>query len=417
MASIEAELRKQLAPHVSKTVFCRDVAYAFYPERHLHSAVERILVPPGPDDTSVALKLRQPPISVDDFIANMQGLFNDQFLQNFKEKCEAFDNLCGSPVSDAFIGHYSYLQWATIIGDGCFDACFDGTSDEPDEPLPVTQIHLRGKTLKQAWQTNPDAPFISTFERLRLVGWTPSATNGAEVFHGTTPTTAVMESLASTPTRLSRFTSRSQIFPPGETQAIFTSFSVMRAFLWAVFKASVIEDPPGPTESNALRNTFEFRGQTYQGVVVIKFWSSQPAPNGLTHYQIPVGQETEWSSLAMQESSGKAGDFWRNVVRSIHGQSTDDFPDLVHGKDLPYIQSALGQFPCNKNLLWQTAWISAEAAQALNARAAHIYMISFEREETTQSATESEPQSGKRERVGEFARSNPTVWLVDVSRS
>lgn len=410
------QIEKQVAHYVSKTFFCKNVAHAYYPERVFHAAVERILIPPNPDASSIALKLCQAPTSVDDFIANMQGLFNTQFLRNLKEKCEAFDDLCGSPLSDAFIGHHSYLQWATLIGDNCFDACrfqvrditpmlgkqrfamsqFGGSSDEP---LPVTQIHLRGKNVKQAWRTNPDTSCISPVEHHRLDDWTPSTMGGAEVFHGTTARYRMDEVLPSTPIDLGRSCLPSQFFPPGDTAAIFTSFSVIRSFLWAAFKANVIDDPSDPTIRGTLRTPFQLRGQTYHGVIVIKFHSSQPAPDGLTHYQIPAGQESAWNDLAKRTiCTGKK--FWRVDARSIHGQSAGGVPDIVHDKDLPNLRNALGGFLCNGSLFWQTAWISEEAADALNARAAHVYVISFEREEATQSQSRSDNKKG----VGEFAR-------------
>lgn len=420
MGSVEVEVEKQVALYVSRTCFADGRVADYYPDRRLRPVIQGILIPPGTAASSLAQKLRQPPTSVDDFITKMQGLFNAEFLQHFKEKCEAFDDLCGFLLSDAFIGHLSYLQWAELIGSNCFEAClrkvkgknqmlkakstftasqFDGSSDQP---LPVTQIHLKGEDLKQAWATNSDTARISAFERLQLRDWTPSAMGGAEVFHGTTACDGMDQALASTPTRLARSGLSSQVFPAGDTVAIFTSFSVMRSFLWAAFKAAVIEDPPGPTPSGLLRTPFQLRGQTYHGVIVIKFHSSQPAPGGLTNYQIPVGQESAWNHLVKQCGSSiiMGREFWRNNARSIHGQSTGGFPDIVHGKDLPGLRNALGEFPCNKSLLWQTAWISMEAADALNARAAHVYAISFEREE----APQSQSKNGKKKGVSGFAR-------------
>lgn len=81
-------------------------------------------------------------------------------------------------------------------------------------------------------------------------------------------------------------------------------------------------------------------------------------------------------------------------AQRIHGRDTTEFPDLIHGKDLPSIQNRLRQFPCQRALLWQSAWMTREAMLALNQRGTAIRAISFEREE---------PQAPEREKKDCFS--------------
>lgn len=353
------------------------------------------------------------PSSAKDLFSRASSVFSTSFVAHLELRFREFDILCGGPAADTFLSAGTYQTWTNTIADNAFRYYLATTSkeqhleepsrtspesvsipqfDAPFEapaPIPISQIHLKGSTLKQAWAENNDLRQLFPFERLPLQSWTPSTPGGAPIFHGTSHhlqdarCQADLDSaLASYPTRLVRAPGRTQLYPLSHGISGFcTSFSALRSFLWAVFMSEVIQDPPRPSRASSLQQTFHMRGEAFTGIILVEFHSNQPAPPGLDWYQIPNGREEEWSSIALSLGPymSTTTNIWTDDLKAIHGQDTPKFPDIVHGKDLPPLQNSLRAFPCQRALLWQSAWMSEKAMVALNQRVSAIHAISFER--------------------------------------
>ena len=370
---------------------------------------------------------RSTPDSTTDFLERAKCVFSAPFLRHLGAKFDAFDSLCGDSLAGGFLSAKSYEAWAAVFAENTLHYYleaparkshepgpiaagkrmpipqFDGTGDEPTPPAPMRQIVLKGKTIKEAWHQNEDIRRMTGFERLPNQNWTPSVPGGAPVFHGTSRHLRSADGEANidlafsqNPTKLERVPGLTQLYPATPDLAgIFTSFSALRSFLWAVFVGDVIRDPPGPSHATVLDKPFRMRDQPYRGVLLAQFHSTQPAPSGISWYQIPVGKEDawRWALVNPEPRHPRTSEGWWKVgLGVLHGQDTADFPDLVHGKDLPSLRQCLGPFPCNRAFLWQSAWISDKSALALQKKISEIYAISFEREEEQPETT-----SGKKE--------------------
>ena len=363
------------------------------------------------------------PSSVNDFISQTDHIFAPEFARHIQEKCAIFDRLCGAPISDAIFSELSLQERALEIVNntlkfydkprppfpGDRGRSRDGTSDSPPEarPIPITQMKLKGPTIKEAWRTNAAAQAINPLERVSLGQWNPSISTPSSlpVFHGTdahlheNTAPILKQALEANPTMMRRAYGQTQLFPAGQYCGIYTSFSAMRAFLWSCFKAEVIMDPPGPTTFSRLQQPFQLNGQNLRGTLLLEFDINQPAPAGLSWYMVPVGKESDWFSRVRHSPSILTSTTaWGDSLKAIHGQDSLDYPDVTHGRDLPEIRNALADFPCNKTLLWQTAWMSEHAENILNERVTNIYAISFELEDPLS------PSKPKKRRI--FTRTN-----------
>lgn len=217
------------------------------------------------------------PSSVKDFLSKTASIFSRPFLAHLESKFEEFDKLCGEPVADGFLSVGTYHAWTNLIAANTIRyyrattsdeqnlseapqktseivdiSQFDGHSDQPPSAIPVSQISLKGTTLKQAWAEKEEVGRLFSFERLPLQNWTPSTPGGAPVFHGTSHHLIDAESLrdldnalSSNPTQLGRFPGETQLYPLStDISGFYTSFSALRSFLWSVFNGEVIQDPP-----------------------------------------------------------------------------------------------------------------------------------------------------------------------------
>jgi hypothetical protein len=321
---------------------------------------------------------KKSPTSLADFAAKTDRVFSPAFLHHLQQKCDAFDDMCGAPVADAFFGQKTYMEWAQLIAENCIRKLVDLPPNPTDwgrpgvgqAAPPITQIHLKGASIKDAWNDSPEALKISPSEQMSShQQWTPAdlGVTGAHVFHGTAshPKDSHEEllmdiALGSLPVHLVLSDGSNQLVPVGvDHWGIFTSFSAMRAFLWALFNAEVINDPTGSTPRSPGARTFTMRGTSYQGVILVRLFSSssepsQPSTSGLSSVIIPRGKETEWATATAAYTSGCQA-FWLSRIQHVYQQPTEDYPDLIHGMDLPPLRNALQLLPCGQQLLWQTA--------------------------------------------------------------
>ncbi|KAI5464380.1 hypothetical protein BGZ63DRAFT_377560, partial [Mariannaea sp. PMI_226] len=246
--------------------------------------------------------------------------------------------------------------------------------------------------------------------------WSPSVAGGAPVYRGMAiqheylqHARTIEHYLSTNPSTFRRVPGKTTFFPDdGHLSGIYTSFSALRSFLWAAFKAEILYHCLDKTAGRALTDSFQMRGQTFHGVLLLKFHPDQPAPPGLTSFTIAEGKELDWRHTVFswrpsrqqlrptKASTSPPRAIWEHDLKHIHQQDTRDYPDIIHGRDMPVLRDAFLDWPCKQSLLWQTAFMSPAAANQLNSRLVAIYAISFER---PQVGHEQEAQPKEQEKV------------------
>ena len=129
----------------------------------------------------------------------------------------------------------------------------DGPSTDGSAPLtlptsnsPITQIRLSGPTLKQAWNSDP---ILRQLEHdCPGTGWSPAQASGLPVYHGTNAqfgTFGFNVLLSRSPFSALRrgFAMQNQMAPTSQP-VLYTDFSPLRCYLWALFKSEVIRSIP-----------------------------------------------------------------------------------------------------------------------------------------------------------------------------
>ncbi|KAI5465299.1 hypothetical protein BGZ63DRAFT_373230 [Mariannaea sp. PMI_226] len=343
-------------------------------------------------------RLGDTPLGVMDFLAVTACLFSPKLQKHLRSNFDRFDNLCGEEsVSDMFLAERTIQAWAYDILDfylGYFfrlamkkeHDCQSNGTPTPPALVPIQQIQLQGTFLKDAWETNKDIQTICDFggsKNIPMHSWKPSTPGAAPVFRGVShhlkqDGAQIVEcQISTTPPDFSRKPGAPHLDScDSEHPSIYTSFSAPRAFLWAVFMAELFQDPPAQTQVQGLTQEFRLRGTTYQGILLFKFDSVQPAPSGLSWYQLPEGRELEWANIGRRQSIQPHPE--RHQAAHNLQQETTDSPDLIHGRDLYDLRKYLTSWSCEQALLWQTAFTSRAAVESLSSRLVGIYAISFE---------------------------------------
>jgi hypothetical protein len=266
------------------------------------------------------------PTSVDDFLRTISPAFDLKYLKEFEASCYHFDHISGSftspcstssstsrhdpapNLSDSFICCLDFDSWITDICQAIALYCFktitpgrkhthraipqyDGPSDmEPlsqvgvvDDGGPFKQVTLVGPNLFEAWNRLSFTRNLENMSR-RSSTWTPSQPGGLYVYHGTAAHIELpgfILALADRPFNgLRGMSQRNQITPalgPGgiNMPVVWTAFSPLRAFLWAVFRGEVVSNISGPTTQSK---------STSPGIMEIKLmkaslFSNFPRPN------------------------------------------------------------------------------------------------------------------------------------------
>jgi hypothetical protein len=358
------------------------------------------------------------PISVDDFLRTISPAFNRKYLKEFEASCYHFDHIIGnltpasstssstsrrhpaSNLSDIFICCLDFDSWIADICQAIALYCFktispgrkhthkaipqcDGPSDmEPlfqagvvDDGGPFKQVTLVGPNLFEAWNR---LSFTRNLENMchQSSTWAPSQPGCLYVYHGTAAhieNPNFISALANRPFNgLIGKSQRNQItlaLGPGvgNIPVVWTAFSPLRAFLWAVFRADVIRNIPGYMTQSKLNQPWHYGNKSYEGVLVLQFSPSQPSPPGCSSYTIPIGEEEQWTDIAASSNNIVASteptkSLWARFA-TIHKQAKgSEWPDLVHGFELPVSRRSLQHFT---KQLWRTVW-HGQGIQSLN---------------------------------------------------
>ncbi|KYK55787.1 hypothetical protein DCS_07751 [Drechmeria coniospora] len=380
--------------------------------------------------------------SVDKFAKTMSSTFSPYCLEGFRANCQNFDSLVGSTasmsgadgcqkLSEVFIQQqdiYDLIQGVcSSIAHHSWDAAFGApplrrrgpipaaisqlvgsdhaSSARPqagvdDDGGPFKQVTIVGKGIIDAWQRLPftqqletDCPQNST--------WTPSQPGALSVYHGTShnPKKGTFNEFLSQPPflALDGGSSRNHITQgSGQLPVVWTAFSPLRAFLWAVWQAEAVAAVPNPDAKGRLNAVWKCAGKTYEGVMLLQFSASQPQPPGLTSYVIPRGREEEWSKTANSDRYGFSGmnlthtqTLWAQFS-TIHGQEIgSEWPNLVHGLELWDSRQDLRKLRVKQ--VWRTAW-SGEGISRLNENHKQSLAIRFYREAEAETSCPSESE-------------------------
>jgi hypothetical protein len=209
-----------------------------------------------------------------------------------------------------------------------------------DDGGPFKQVTLIGPDLFEAWNR---LSFTRNLENVspQSSTWTPSNPGGLYVYHGTAahfedPNFIVALANRAFNALIGR-SRRNQITPAlgpggGNMPVVWTAFSPLGAFLWAVFRGAVVSNIPGHTIQSNSNKTWHYGNKTYEGVLVLQFSPSQPSPPGCSSYTIPIGKEEQWTNIAAASnnvvaSSEATTNHWARFA-TIHQQPKgSDWPD------------------------------------------------------------------------------------------
>lgn len=265
----------------------------------------------------------------------------------------------------------------------------NGPTPEPRTTASIRQITLRGQTLKEAWlRDDTIQEELEGLVRLQR-DWSPATPGYLPVFHGTAAhihKQRFADMLGHYPVRLSPFGSLNQITTiRGGGECVYTGFSALRCFLWAVFSADILHDPP--TESSSINNlqaTWMSCGAAFRGVVLLKYYVPQPAPTELNWYLIPAGMENRWYRTVNLWNSRLVphlppSSSWADeMFRDLHRTGTQSWPAVLHRKELPLTVRALEPFATHPRMFWRTAWVGDRAADYLQRQHEATFAITFE---------------------------------------
>jgi hypothetical protein len=262
----------------------------------------------------------------------------------------------------------------------------------------LKQITLQGRTILDAWKSNAEAMdlgFPASFPK----DWSPAVPGFFDVFHGTfahVRHTGFREALSLSPFPGLRCSAAVNQIVPAGFPCIYTSFSAVRSFLWAAFRAEVITDPPKRTVLDSLNTEWTSGGKIYRGVALFQFRSTQPAPSGLSYHIIEPGKEDAWFHAAKMSDTWAptAADAWISKdLKNLHSSPEETWPDIVHGREINETRIKLRPFV--QDIFWRTTWCSLAAQCELNKRHKATYAISFELENPELGTVKEDYNKGK----------------------
>lgn len=384
------------------------------------------------------------PASISDFVAMTESIFSKRLLHHIQSQATYFDAVSGiSRMSDCFICSRPIIDavedviWGIIIysstkaGETLPQSTFSTTksyqgrqpppqntqSSQPSSsrqtvagpstdvrspsgsgavhsPCRIQQINLEGATIAEAWCANATTnglegaaiAAVGPNEDPSTMRFRPLA-----VYHGTDPAIiGSLETVEGPPhVRLNSSVNDNQVAPTAWNvlPVVWTGFSPLRCFLWAAFKAEVLQNIPTGTYKGRLEQSWNCNSDSdpihrHEGVTLLKFRPPLPSAPGQTHFVMPKGREAEWERIAKNYPGHGFGEHAMITARvkylwdqfaSIHGGALDTWPETIHCCEFGQRASMLRSFT---KQLWRTVWFDA-GVEALNNSHEVTFAISF----------------------------------------
>jgi hypothetical protein len=359
--------------------------------------------------------LTRRPTNRSDFFEILTWFMSKKAIQILEENFRRFDDLVGmcDSLSDDFISHRSFEQWifaiankmilqnssestsssyskttqsdttsassTTTLSPTSHRQKHFGYDETNDEGGRVQQIRLRGANIKDAWAANST---MSELEEMvgRAAGssWTPNQAGRFYVYHGTSAHFDAPQwaSTWNSPVHtVQASTNESQLGPQG-VPLVFTAFSPLRSFLWAVFTSDLLQNIPSTQTLSKLQQKWSVGDAIFEGVALFQFYSTQPAPSGLTSW---TGDELRWGSAVLSHR-GKglttASKFWESGRLTLGGSDVPaSWPDVLHSREFGKQKDQLRGFGMN---MWRSVWLRGKGVDRLNQDYARTFAITFE---------------------------------------
>lgn len=365
-------------------------------------------------------KFHEYPSSIPAFITIAGGVFCKKQIQTLTSHAKKFDKISGfsGATSDYFIAtrpavdslrdviRAIVLHAATQVQELLNTPTNMARHTGPgalDDTCPIVQIELEGPTLADAWNAN-----ATTKEMEELATSVPSdadpssmAYRALAVYHGTAWTGWDELMAPATPYEPSRTlrpaSNRNQVAPGGPLcrdalKVVWTGFSPLRCFLWAVFQGEVLQQVPTGAAKARLEREWDcdpsFAPHTHKGVTLFKLRPTLPSAFGQSHYLMPKGREAEWNDIVkgleihvrgthlppIPEDLAAGAKYLWDRFSGIHRGTLDTWPNALHCREYGEQLATLRIFT---KQTWWTVWYGAEQIGALNRSREVAYAISF----------------------------------------
>jgi hypothetical protein len=291
--------------------------------------------------------LNECPDSIQQFLEVAELVLHPSVFKEAYRNLYSFDELAGISCAEEFIQNYEIGDWlclawrqllqfekpTSVIASKPPKAAIvtrqrkrQPEPSEAEEKAMIRQVRLKGPTIRQAWFDNKQLRDLEPSTH-----FTPEEFGGYDVFHGTdhqlnSPIWCKVWN--DTPFSLVAFQTMNQMAPPVLPVA-FTSFSPLRAFLWATFKSNLYLNVPNQQMQT---KKWSVQGTQYEGLAVFQFRSQQPKMPGLSSYSVPKGKEEEWAN-AVKLMYGVASNKYWSSLRKFHNDESEEWPEMVHGRE------------------------------------------------------------------------------------
>lgn len=395
-------------------------------------------------------ELQKCPKSIKDFISVITPVFNASALHRFQMNLESFDDIAGIECTEAFIQECPHQQWLKYLVERLFQdvsvstllakytqnasnrkmleaqhgqssaiSNFDGTDEGPPGPSmtqsssfnqAIKQVDLQGPTILSAWAAHPETRRLSMWTAGQKENqndpsnlskaWTPETPSANYVYHGTAnhynePLWA--DCFVDKPFKALEASHRPNQMAPQSIGVVYTAFSPLRAYLWAAFKNHIYRMSPNAADLVHMKQSWVCKGNSYRGIILFEFSSVQPHPGFLTHFTISKGSETRWHQLTeLSRGGGVLRDKAWQHYKSVHSQTGQVWPDIVHGLESGQQKESLEPFRTN---LWRTIWQEGNGVNELNSRHSNTFAITFAKPKAMAgSSSNKEPSSQQKKK-------------------
>ncbi|KAK1640039.1 hypothetical protein BDP81DRAFT_508837 [Colletotrichum phormii] len=323
---------------------------------------------------------RQVPGTIAEFTQLLAPIFNTDVTSCVTAGMQSFDDSFGLPCADDFIAQKTMGDWFRAIIWGLYRLIQNEMretthADGADEDnmnattFNIQQIHLRGRTILEAWASEPKTRQLSCISRGRELqpdpeslhvspSWTPATTPGNNfVYHGSAghyTDTVWRESFANAPFySMAALDRTNQMSPPPPVNVVSTTFSPLRGYLWAAFNRCLLSMISARNILPKMQTNWTVGGAEYSGVVLFQFNTTQPAQSGLTHYIIEEGKEESRGARSLRDTTWAPEEVSWGRFRDLHGQEGSVWPDVIHGLEYG---GQLRQLTHPRTNRWRTTW-------------------------------------------------------------